>query len=440
MITPSQIRQKKISTVEGGGYDRSEVNELLLEIIESYEAVYAENKELYRKMEILANRIEEYRADEDTIKNALIAAQKTADKLMNDTKQKAAQSLEESAKTAQKTVVDAKEKADKIISSARDYVANLTNEKEKAAGEIVDEAEKKASDAVAGAKVVAQDVLEKAKSLSQDLIGKAKAEKENQKELVEKLNAQSKSFKESLISLYEKQLEAVKNMTENADVSQIKADEDNIEKELNDIYSSIDELTKSDDVDKVIDKAKTVEIEEEKAVDEEIKQEADENTEVDEVIAEDAQEPTQDDDKNETEAVEAESAQGDSKDSEDDAVDEIIEEIESGDKKSIGTLDEVDDTPKQEKEEPVSEEETKAAVDAFSSDEITPIEDTGAIPEINDEPELEEKPQPFENYFHVNREDPHNTDETISLIPEDDDEDEDEEDNKKFKGFFKKKK
>ena len=34
MITPSQIRQKKISTVDGGGYDRNEVNELLLEIIE----------------------------------------------------------------------------------------------------------------------------------------------------------------------------------------------------------------------------------------------------------------------------------------------------------------------------------------------------------------------------------------------------------------------
>ena len=172
MITPSQIRQKKISTVEGGGYDRNEVNELLLEVIESYEAVYAENKELYRKMEILANRIEEYRADEDTIKNAFITAQKTADKLMNETKQKAAESLEESAKTAQKTVVDAKEKADKIISSARDYVANLTNEKEKAAGEIVDEAEKKANEALSGAKIVAQDVLEKAKTLSQELISK----------------------------------------------------------------------------------------------------------------------------------------------------------------------------------------------------------------------------------------------------------------------------
>ena len=239
MITPSQIRQKKISTVEGGGYDRNEVNELLLEVIESYEAVYAENKELYRKMEILANRIEEYRADEDTIKNAFITAQKTADKLMNETKQKAAESLEESAKTAQKTVVDAKEKADKIISSARDYVANLTNEKEKAAGEIVDEAEKKANEALSGAKIVAQDVLEKAKTLSQELISKAKAEKEAQKELVEKLNAQSKTFKENLISLYEQQLEVVKNMAENTDISNISVDEE-IENELNHIYASID--------------------------------------------------------------------------------------------------------------------------------------------------------------------------------------------------------
>ena len=61
MITPRQIREKKISTVERDGYDRNEVNELLVDIIESYEAVCEENKELYRKMEILANRIEEYR-------------------------------------------------------------------------------------------------------------------------------------------------------------------------------------------------------------------------------------------------------------------------------------------------------------------------------------------------------------------------------------------
>ena len=34
MITPRQIREKKISTVERDGYDRNEVNELLVDIIE----------------------------------------------------------------------------------------------------------------------------------------------------------------------------------------------------------------------------------------------------------------------------------------------------------------------------------------------------------------------------------------------------------------------
>ena len=59
-------------------------------------------------------------------------------------------------------------------------------------------------------------------------------------------------------------------MNENVDIAKAQADEENIENELNDIYSSIDELSKADNVDKVIEEAKTVEIEEEKAADEAI--------------------------------------------------------------------------------------------------------------------------------------------------------------------------
>lgn len=76
MITPSQIREKNLSTVQSGGYDKEEVNALLAQIVESYQAVYDENKELYRKMEILAGKIEEYRNEEDSIKTALITAQR----------------------------------------------------------------------------------------------------------------------------------------------------------------------------------------------------------------------------------------------------------------------------------------------------------------------------------------------------------------------------
>ena len=40
MITPSQIREKNLSTVQSGGYDKEEVNALLAQIVESYQAVY----------------------------------------------------------------------------------------------------------------------------------------------------------------------------------------------------------------------------------------------------------------------------------------------------------------------------------------------------------------------------------------------------------------
>ena len=48
-------------------------------------------------------RQEEYRADEDTIKNAFITAQKTADKLMNETKQKAQMRGKRTIPTASKS-------------------------------------------------------------------------------------------------------------------------------------------------------------------------------------------------------------------------------------------------------------------------------------------------------------------------------------------------
>jgi len=147
MITPSQIREKNLSTVQSGGYDKEEVNALLAQIVESYQAVYDENKELYRKMEILAGKIEEYRSEEDSIKTALITAQKMADRIAKDAKEKAEEKLSASAATAQQTVTDAKEKADKMVAEARTYAANFTKEKQDAAESIITEAEAKANDA-----------------------------------------------------------------------------------------------------------------------------------------------------------------------------------------------------------------------------------------------------------------------------------------------------
>lgn len=418
MITPSQIREKKISTVESGGYDRDEVNELLLEIIESYEAIFDENKELYRKMEVLANRIEEYRADEDSIKIALITAQKTASQVTREAKEKAEKSLSESAASAQQTVVDAKEKADKIIGEAREYVAGLTKEKAQAADEIVSEAQKKANDAIDSAKVVAGNALSQAKKLANEIVSKAKAEKDYHTEIVSKLKEESVSFKSTLVNLYEAQLDKLKDMalTPNSFEGQDDSIEE-LEKELNTLIENITEVVGEEKAEQ--ERAEVQEISEQET--------AEEAADCDE-SAEDIEKEA--DTENEAEEIEdsADISDDEAQENEMDEVDEIIDELESA--PTYSPLHEA-------VEEPPTEEEVSNALDAFTADEITPIDDSvKSIPVIEDEPEFESA-MPFENYFNINKEN-ERTNETISLIPPDDDEEEEE--GSRFKGFFKKKK
>lgn len=417
MITPSQIREKKLSTVESGGYDRDEVNELLLEIIESYEAIFDENKELYRKMEVLANRIEEYRADEDSIKTALITAQKMASQVTRDAKEKADKSLADSAASAQQTVVDAKEKAEKIIGEAREYVAGLTKEKAEAADEIIAEAQKKANEAIDSAKVVASNALSQAKKLAEEIVSKAKTEKDYHSEIVSKLKEESKAFRSTLMGLYQDQLDKLGDMAQSTDIFDGENEDiDKLEKELNVLIENISEI-----VDEEESEPEDAPQEAEQPEDSEEPEEAEESADEDEAAENDDEIEEIDDIEEESEQREEENG------SEADQVDEIIDELES--MNTYSPLHEPE-------EEPVSEEEVSNAIDAFSTDEITPIDESAkTIPVIEDEPEFESS-MPFENYFHVKREN-ERTNETISLISP---EEEEEEEGSKFKGFFKKKK
>ncbi len=401
MITPRQIREKKISTVERDGYDRNEVNELLVDIIESYEAVCEENKELYRKMEILANRIEEYRDDEDSIKTAIISAQKMAHQVTAEAKEKAEQTIAESAASAQQTVQDAKAKADKIVGEAREYVSNLTKEKAQAADEIIADAQSKANAAISSAQLVAQDTLDKAKKLTAELVEKAKSEKGQQQEMMSRLKAESREFKTNLVNLYEAQLNKLKELAQSGA-------EDSIEG----LESELDEIVDN------IGKAAAGELE----MPEPEETESENNTAEEDEAVEDTAEEIEETADEEVPEEPAEEFVLETKDE----VDDIINEIE--------TMEPAFEPVEDEKQP--TEEDVENALNAFTADEITPVDDAVAsIPVIEDEPEFESS-QPFETFFNVDKTSV-NTDETISLVAPDED---DEDDRGKFKGFFKKKK
>ena len=100
MLTPQQIDQISFGRATFGGYDMDDVDEFLTPLTEDYVTLYKENALLKSKMRVLVGKLEEYRKNEASMKEAIANAQKTCDKLVRDAEVKAAQMLSNANETA----------------------------------------------------------------------------------------------------------------------------------------------------------------------------------------------------------------------------------------------------------------------------------------------------------------------------------------------------
>lgn len=88
MLTPQQIDEITLDTAVFGGYDTKSVDAFLEPLIEDYGTLYKENALLKSKMRILVEKLEEYRANEASLRNAMDNAQKTCDQMILDAEAK----------------------------------------------------------------------------------------------------------------------------------------------------------------------------------------------------------------------------------------------------------------------------------------------------------------------------------------------------------------
>ena len=93
MITPQQIDQISFKKATFGGYDMEQVDEFLEPLTEDYVTLYKENALLKSKMRVLVGKLEEYRANEASMKDAIVNAQKTCDMMVKDAESKCTQML-----------------------------------------------------------------------------------------------------------------------------------------------------------------------------------------------------------------------------------------------------------------------------------------------------------------------------------------------------------
>ena len=177
MLNPDKIKEKEFQTTGRGSYRADDVDSFLAEVSSSYEQMFKENGELVKKISLLANKVEEYKKDENSLKEALLAAQKLADKIVADAKEKIKSDL-----------ADAQEEVDGMLSSAKGEAADIV------------------------AKNEADGTILQAKKQADEILGTVNRKVTQESLAFDMLQKESSDFRSKLISMYKEHLNLINDL------------------------------------------------------------------------------------------------------------------------------------------------------------------------------------------------------------------------------------
>ncbi len=187
MLTANDIRNATFSRGTRG-YKTNEVDDYLEKVIIAMEELQQENTELLHKLEVLADRIQEYRNEEDSIRSALLTAQKSADKI-----------LKEATDEKERILADARQQADDAVRLSQEKSVTIANETREKVTMVLHEAKEKSS-----------KLLLEAKTQSENMLSSAVEDCQEEKRYLEFLKEQEIAFRQQLVEMYKKQFEMLK--------------------------------------------------------------------------------------------------------------------------------------------------------------------------------------------------------------------------------------
>lgn len=114
MLSPLDLKNKKIEPKKRRYYDKEEMDEYLELVFDHYKELYQENQELKKNVKTLSDGVQYYRSIESTMQKALVLAEKTA-KETKDAAQLKAEAIEKDASTrAEKIIAEAEQEYEQL--------------------------------------------------------------------------------------------------------------------------------------------------------------------------------------------------------------------------------------------------------------------------------------------------------------------------------------
>lgn len=118
-LTPVEIRHMKPSRTWIGGYDRDTIDELLDDIVASFEDVWRGRADLADKIEQLENDLVRYREIEGLLRTTLVSAEKAAVTLKEQARKEAELIIEEARSEARSITRHARADHDRLLAEVR---------------------------------------------------------------------------------------------------------------------------------------------------------------------------------------------------------------------------------------------------------------------------------------------------------------------------------
>ncbi|MDE6732946.1 MAG: DivIVA domain-containing protein, partial [Oscillospiraceae bacterium] len=172
----------------------------LREVSDEFAALQKEKNELERKLEVLADKIREYREDEDALKDALLIAQKQGNAIVAESKASAEKLTKETKEKVEKLLAESKAKSERLVNDANEYSEKTRSEADSTAEKTIKDANDKAAEIKAA--------MDKQQAIQEEIL------RNTRKEVLE--------YREKILAAYRAQIEVIEAMPDQVENEFIK--------------------------------------------------------------------------------------------------------------------------------------------------------------------------------------------------------------------------
>lgn len=124
-LSPLDIHNKEFSR-SFRGYDEDEVDDFLERIIQDYEALIRQNKDLEEKMDQYAERLRHFTNIEESLGKSIVVAQETAEEVKANARKEAQLIIKEAEKNADRIISESLNKSRKIAQDIEEIQKNAS--------------------------------------------------------------------------------------------------------------------------------------------------------------------------------------------------------------------------------------------------------------------------------------------------------------------------